>query len=379
MKKQLLLSGLLGILTTLFLAGQPLVVKKYTSPLSIDPLEIDKRDFRLINTVELVQKADGLFSAGDYQKAAMYYLLVVNNNCTDCYSYYNLSRCYAMMEDGELASHFLFLALETGYSDFNTIRNEEAFRKIRRDPLFRDTMEEVSERAERYGEIIWVEQKRFDRVRIFYPPGYDPSESYPLLIALHGRGDNALNFSDIWKDISDRGIILALPEGPYSYGSSGPAGSDSHSWDIITSDEELMKRADPEVMAYVAAISDELKERLKIGKTILLGFSQGAAYAYATGLKYHDRFDGLICFGGRFPDIERYPWFLSADEINRASGMPVFIGHGLNDSAVSYKNAERSSEILLGNGYRVKLSLYEGGHFFTVLILDEALDWLVPE
>ncbi|TFH36032.1 MAG: hypothetical protein E4G95_06215 [Bacteroidia bacterium] len=375
MKKTVLLGIIFGCLASSIISGQPVIAKKYTSPLSIDPLNIDIRDFRVLNTMVLIRDAEGAYLKGDYIKAAKNWLLVVNNNSTDCESYYNLSRSYAMIGNATLSAHFLDMAFATGYINFDEIRNEESFRNVRRDPLFRRTMENIMKGSEQYGEVIWVEQSRFDRVRVFYPAGYDPEKSYPLLVALHGRGDNAVNFSVLWKDISGREIILAIPEGPYTYVSSVFTEPVSHSWDIITGEMELMERADPEVTAYIAGISRELNRKLNISYTLLLGFSQGASYAYAAGIRYNEQFDGLLCFGGRIPDPQKYPWFVSPEEIKSASGLPVFIGHGLKDQAIGYNHAEFSKELLERNGYTVRLSLFDGGHYIASETLAEALDW----
>lgn len=366
------------LISSCVLTGQPTGGNKYSSPLYIDPLDINIKDFDIINTGRLAREADGYYEREEYIKAAKNYLLVVNNDCNNCESYFKLSRCYAMLKHPSLAAHFLTLAVETGYTNYIEIASEEAFKKARRDMIFRNAMDDALDRTRSLGEIVWVKQTRFDRVRLFYPAGYDREKSYPLLIALHGRGDNAINFSSLWSYISGRGIILAVPEGPYTFSTRGGIESRLHTWDLITRDPELMAKADPEVTAFIAGISSDLNSRLNVSSTILLGFSQGAAYAYAAGIRYHDSFDGLICLGGRIPDTSVYPWFLSGEEMARGNNLSVFVGHGTLDQAISYTEGEKSARLLEEMGYDVKFSLFEGGHFIQQQILNEALDWLLP-
>lgn len=356
--------------------GQPESLNKYSSPLYIDPLNINVKDYGRVDIPRLKAEAEIYYNNGEYIKAAKNYLLVVNNWCDDNDSYYRLSRCYARLGEASLATDFLTLAIEAGYVDYAALAGDDAFRKVRRDQEFRNVFEMLAGSSPENIGIFWVGQTRLGKVRIVYPEGYDPGKSYPLLIALHGRGGNAVNFSSISSLISKRDIIIAIPEGPYSFNSVGTIEFVMHSWDIVTDKREVMQIADPLVVEYIADISSELKKELNISRTYLMGFSQGAAYAYAAGIRFSERFDGLICFGGTIPDQTLYPWFISDMDISAGNSLKVFVAHGLNDQAINSDNAARSVAILEKNGYNVKQVLFEGGHYVPGEVLNEAIDWL---
>ena len=54
------------------------------------------------------------------------------------------------------------------------------------------------------------------RTRFMYsvPNGYNPEKSFPVVVALHGGGDNAAAFHDFWKSVTDTlGFVLLTPQG----------------------------------------------------------------------------------------------------------------------------------------------------------------------
>ncbi|MFC2173779.1 hypothetical protein ACFLU6_14300, partial [Acidobacteriota bacterium] len=49
---------------------------------------------------------------------------------------------------------------------------------------------------------------------------------------------------------------------------------------------------------YVIKTIGNLKQRYHIDHVFLMGFSQGASFTYATGIKYHKQFSGILPFAG---------------------------------------------------------------------------------
>ena len=110
-----------------------------------------------------------------------------------------------------------------------------------------------------------------------------------------------------------------------------------------------------------------------------MGFSQGAAFTYATGIRYHDVFDGLICFGGRLASVEDYPWFLSEQELAGNNELRIFIAHGSSDPAIGSSEGRKSYRLLKKHGYNTKFHLFEGGHEVPRDILREGITWILSE
>jgi predicted esterase len=105
---------------------------------------------------------------------------------------------------------------------------------------------------------------------ILTPSEYHTAGAYPLLIALHGRGNNDSDFATPWKAVLAKGMILAVPR------SSQPMSSQTYRWDDLA-------KAEQEIVAAYSTVSNSCS--IDARKVILAGFSQGGALAIYLCLK----------------------------------------------------------------------------------------------
>jgi predicted esterase len=114
---------------------------------------------------------------------------------------------------------------------------------------------------------------------VLIPPDYSPREVRPLMIALHPRGEDFEDFVRLWRQALPKGAIVAFPL------SSQLLTSHSRCWDDLARSER-----------EIAETYTQLKSRYKLDrtKTILSGFSQGAALAIYLTLKGTIRVQGFI-------------------------------------------------------------------------------------
>jgi len=349
---------------------------RYKDLANIDPLNIRIKEFYSEEFNDMKMTADMAYSMKDYLKAAQMYLYIVNKNSDDCESYYQIACCYAKMDIASYAMDFLIMAINAGYNNFEKIKKEEAFELLKNDINMKSGFDELEQYGRNYGKITYFKVTKLEKCRIYLPVNFDPDKEYPLIIGLHGNGGNSLEFSMLWNEINDLNVIYAVPESPYNYSSNGGALTQQYSWAILSRDRNLREISDPLMTKYISEIASGIRSDYRISSTILLGFSQGAAFAYAAGIKYHDNFDGLICFGGRLPSVEEYPWFLSAKELEENNDLNIFVGHGNIDNAVNVTEGRRSSRTLKKYGYNIKFRLFEGGHYVPGEILAEAIKWI---
>jgi predicted esterase len=226
-------------------------------------------------------------------------------------------------------------------------------------------------------EIRYFEVVKLEKCRLFFPDNFDPDKEYPLVIGLHGTGGSSKYFSGLWSVLKKHNVIYAVPESPYNYPDRFGKPSDRYTWGIVSDKHDLWERADPPITEYISGIARSLKTEYKITNTIILGFSQGAGFAYATGIRYNKDIDGLICFGGRIPSVENYPWFLSEGELQNNNNIKVYIAHGMNDMAISSYEGRKSYRKLKKLGYNTHFRLFEGEHELPDEILDEAIEWML--
>ncbi len=226
------------------------------------------------------------------------------------------------------------------------------------------------------GETRYFEVVKLEPCLLFFPDNFEADKEYPLIIGLHGNGGSAKGFSKLWSTLKKHNVIYAVPESPYSYSSKYGLPTNQYTWSIVSDKKELWEKADPPITKYISGIATALKSEYKISKTFILGFSQGAGFAYAAGIRYNLEIDGLICFGGRIASVDKYPWFLSKTELENNNNLMVYIAHGMNDMEISSSEGRKSYRTLKKLGYKAHFKLFEGGHEVPDEILDEAIKWL---
>lgn len=345
------------------------LLKRYTTPDSINPLDININEFLAEDMASLKFAADMAYEKEEYIEAARIYLYMVNRNTDDSDSYYKIAACYSQLGMADYAINFLVLSVNAGYIDFDNIKNDEVFSALKNNPGTKERFTELTKYGDRFGETKYYKVTKLEKCLLFLPPDYDPGIKYPLIIGLHGNGSNPYLFSDLWRYIKDEGVIYAVPQSPYNYTTRGGTLTQQYSWSIISREKSLWEIADPLVGDYLVEIATGISKEYNIGKKIIFGFSQGAGFGYTGGIKYHEIFNGIICFGGRLPDPEEYPWFLSSDDLTANNDIKIFIAHGKTDQAISTSEGRRANRILRKNGYITQLDIFEGGHYVPGVVL----------
>ena len=371
--------GVISFQDTLAQGSDKTYLKRYTDPDSINPLDLNINEFLAEDMASLKFAADMAYEKGEYLEAARIYLYMVNRNTDDSDSYYKIAACYSQLGMAEHAIYFLVLAVNAGYVSFDGIEEDETFNILRNDPGTKSRLRELIAYGDNFGDTKYFRVTKLEKCLLFLPPDYDPEKQYPLIIGLHGNGSNPYLFSDLWRYIKDEEVIYAVPQSPYNYTTRGGTLTQQYSWSIISRERSLWEIADPLLAEYFVNIADGISEEYNIGKKILFGFSQGAGFAYAGGIRYNEQFDGIICFGGRLPDPEDYPWFLSSEDLASNNDLKIFIAHGTTDQAIDASEARKANRILKKNDYSTRLEIFEGGHYVPGEVLREGLRWILQE
>ncbi|MBN1196644.1 MAG: hypothetical protein JXA62_04485, partial [Candidatus Aminicenantes bacterium] len=230
----------------------------------------------------------------------------------------------------------------------------------------------------RAGKSEYVKSSRLEPIRVHLPENYDPGRTYTLMIGLHGNGDNAANFARIHSHFGRRDFIFAVPRGSYQKFTSTLVPGERLSWELETLEKELWQRADPLVIENILEVQRHLSEKYRIGDTYLLGFSQGAAYAWATAIRHSERFRGAICFAGMLPPADK-PWSLFSTDhmLAAAPRLRAFVAHGGGDEAINVTHSEKAVQELSKLGFVVEFQTFKGGHELPPAILKKAARWMM--
>lgn len=352
-------------------------ITDWSTPEAIDPFKKGICDFLDIDLNLYLQRATVAYRKGKFKEAAQNYLYVLRHDFADEKAIYNLSCCYALMGEAELAAKALIRAVNAGYTNFAHIKKNKDFRLIKKNPTFANVLRGLDEWDRSLGDVIYVPGPRLFKCRLHLPKKFDKNKEYPLVIGLHGNGGNADGFDPAWKLFGNPDFIFAAAEGPYPYMLGYRNKMKQCSWEIQIQDEELWKRADPLSVEYIIGIARYLSDLYQVSSIYLLGHSQGAAYAYITGIKNPDLIRGILCFGGQIPSMDKSYSLLSLDEIAKGKNLRVFIAHGTNDDMLNVKHARESKRLLEQNAFDVTYVEFNGGHELNQQAMQKAADWVI--
>ncbi len=180
--------------------------------------------------------------------------------------------------------------------------------------------------------------------------GVSAEEASAAMILVHGRGasaDSMLLFADEFgrEDIHYRAIQ-----------------ADRHTW-YPNSFLAPKEQNEPGISSGLQAIHDEIQSLnqagIATGKTILLGFSQGACLASEFAARHPQRFGGLVALSGGLigPEVDADNYSGSFEET------PVFMGCSDYDPHIPQERVHETAEILASLEADVTKKIYpDMGH-----------------
>jgi phospholipase/carboxylesterase len=307
-----------------------------------------------------MEKAYDAYTKSDFETAAKYYLYYLQSNPDDATSWYNLSCCYGLLNKPELAAKYLKVAYKAGFTDTNHIAQDTDFTIVRNDAVFQnavDSLKTWNERKEYYmGKMEYFPSSSYIPYWIHLPKTFNPANSYTLVIGLHGYGDKAYAFTNLWKQMESENIIFVVPEAPYPFIEGNNAG---FSWmPFVGHEDKLYEKSFVKLNDFIKDLTKNIQSNYKINQTWLFGFSQGAYYSYLLGLKNPKLFTGIVVNGGGLVTDN-----ISAKDFKAAKYLKILISHGKQDKVVPFTEGQQAYDLLKSKGfYHVTLQDFEGGH-----------------
>lgn len=202
------------------------------------------------------------------------------------------------------------------------------------------------------------------------PGGYDSARTYPLLVALHGYGDDAASFIRAFGRAAWAHCFVAVPEAEYQISNGG------FSWFQLTRDRSVWEAADRRTVAAVVGLIDAVRTSYRIGPVFVLGFSQGATLAYMTGFLHASLVSGVLAISGQLPPIDTVGAIVRSTDIDAARSVPVFVARGRDDRSVSRRSFVDQAASLAARGFAVTRFEFSGGHDLPVEVADRAARWV---
>lgn len=183
-------------------------------------------------------------------------------------------------------------------------------------------------------------QSRYDNTyqpySIKLPADYDPQKKYPLLVFLHGSGQ-------------DEQTVLNSPRSGGNFIELAPLGRDMYRCYSSDSSQNDIIEAMEDVKRHFSVDTQ---------KIIVGGFSMGGYGALRTFYEHPGLYRGVAVFAGH-PDLARewldreQPNFLDGKYLGSFSKVPVFVYHGRKDGALPVSKAEELIAVLKEKGIAV--------------------------
>ena len=197
--------------------------------------------------------------------------------------------------------------------------------------------------------------QRLSPFRLYVPSRFQPDETYPLVVGLHGAGSNENAYMDFYegsfrRNAEQRGYIAVSPLGQGPYGGF---------WESDGGGREVM-----EVISLVQKAYPVNKKRL-----YLTGHSMGGGGTIHLGFNHPDRFAALAPVAG---------FFGRTAQLGKARKMPLLIAQGETDRVVKAERARALYQAAqqLGMPNVKYLELPGVGHFrIAQLVMNDVFDW----
>jgi phospholipase/carboxylesterase len=186
---------------------------------------------------------------------------------------------------------------------------------------------------------------------LYVPAGYGAGRPAPLVLLLHGAGEDARDGLALLRGQADGAglILLALS-------SRGPT------WDLILG----RGRYGHDVAAIDEALDHTFSSyAVDLGRVAVGGYSDGASYAISLGISNGDLFGHVLAFS---------PGFMAP--AGRVGSPRFFVSHGTRDRWLPIdRTSRRLVPELEGAGYEVRYREFDGPHVVPPGIAQEAVDW----
>jgi len=201
----------------------------------------------------------------------------------------------------------------------------------------------------------------------FAPQHYESNYAYPLLVWLHGPGDDENHLKRIMPLVSMRNYVGASLRGTVEV--DGNRGRPGYSWSQSRSHVAL---AEQRVLDVVDMAQD--RYNLASRRVFLAGFDVGGTMAFRLAMSNPDRFAGVLSLGGEFP-TGRMPLL----RLSEARRVPIFLACGRESQKFPTTTVCENLKLFHSAGMHIALRQYPCGHQMSPLMLADMDRWMMEQ
>ena len=196
---------------------------------------------------------------------------------------------------------------------------------------------------------------------VFAPLHYEPKYAYPLLIWLHGPGNDQRQLLRVMPLISLRNYLAAAPVGIVAQP------EEDYRWKQTA---RHIEQAEQRVFDCIESVGE--KYNFSRRKVFIAGFDCGGTMAMRIAMNNPNRFAGAISLGGQFPQ-----GFNPFGNLSAARNVPVLLAVGRD--SVEYPECDVCADLRLlhSAGISVDLRQYPCGQEISPQMLQDVDRWII--
>ncbi|HWB10025.1 MAG TPA: alpha/beta hydrolase-fold protein [Pirellulales bacterium] len=202
---------------------------------------------------------------------------------------------------------------------------------------------------------------------VFAPMHYEPNYAYPLLVWLHGPGDDESQLKRVMPLVSMRNYVAVAPRGPCRDGRQ--VGRSGYGWSQAMADWSVAEQRTFDAIEMALA-----RFHVSTRRIFLAGYDCGGTMAFRLGMDHPERFAGVLSLCGPFPGTQT-----PLRRLSDARRVPLFLACGRDSQ--SYPTAEVCDHLRLFHsaGMNISLRQYPCGHEIVPAMLADMDRWMMEQ
>lgn len=199
----------------------------------------------------------------------------------------------------------------------------------------------------------------------FVPHHYEPNYAYPLLVWLHGPGDDERQLRRIIPYVSLQNYVAVCPRG-----CSPPLPDEvGYRWSQTAA---AIDAAEQRVFEAIDAVSE--RYRIRNEHVFLVGFQCGGTMALRLALRHPARFAGVASLGGAFPEGAA-----PLARLRHLRRLPILIAQGRD--SLEYPLRQGCDELRLFHAASLHVSIrqYPVADDLTTVMLADLNTWMMEQ
>ncbi|HEX5444585.1 MAG TPA: alpha/beta hydrolase-fold protein [Pirellulales bacterium] len=222
-------------------------------------------------------------------------------------------------------------------------------------------------REPHFGSAVYRPAQGETHVALFAPLHYEPNYAYPLLVWLHGPGDDESQLKRIMPLVSVRNYVAAAPRGPRRQDSA--AGKAGYRWP--QSPAELLEA---EHRVFEAIEMAQTRFNISPRRIFVAGFDAGGTMAFRLAMEHPRHFAGVLSLAGAFPTRQA-----ALRRLVDARRVPVFLACGRDSRGYDSLTVCRDLKLFHSAGMDVALRQYPCGQEIAPAMLGDMDRWIMEQ